>query len=662
VTADASYLAARVAAEAVAGDTAAFARAARCWAARPFGAGCVLQLLHAQYGLDLAAVHPGTGLRATHLAAAADNLDLLLYLRDAGACVNAAAPGADGMMLTPLVHAMRQAGGHLTAAVWLLVMHLGADLAAPDLHGHSAMHHAASLGSSHCLSFFLAWAVAVPSSNIVAAAAAQNARGETPLHLAATADAVRLLARACPWMLERARHDGLTPLMAAAEAGDVQRAQWLLEQGASAVAVNAHTECPAVHHAASPAMVALLARHGARADAPCRRRGTTLLHRAAARNDVALVRTLLDAHGVAPYCFSHDGTTPLHAAAHAGHLEAAAALLERASPQARALMLATVSTDNAMFGARPLHAAVLAAAASVDEPGSVMAARRVDMVRLLLDHDRSGGAAAVNAPLQRLGLNAPLHLVAASSNACSLPLARALLLRGASPLQANAAGDTPLHLACVVGNADLAGLLARADGGGTVNAPNHRYETPIFVAIGSQSQACVRALLGSGHAVDLGARNGDHDTPLILATRLAAATIIAMLLEHAGGQAACINARGADGYTALARAAQYPNASFVRMLLRAGADPAILTARGASPLQLAASGRELLAMELLALAGPRGSSAGPAADGSNAHAPEPPAVGVHRDILHRYEDVIATLHPMVAPNRLWGDRCGVTTL
>jgi uncharacterized protein len=155
--------------------------------------------------------------------------------------------------------------------------------------------------------------------------------------------------------------------------------------------------------------------------------GWSAICQAAATGNVEVVRELVSKDPALVHTFSHDGWTPLHLAAHFGHVEAAQALIESgADVQARA--------RNGL-GSTPLLWAVSGGC--------------LDTVLLLLAH-----AADVN-ETSTAG-SSPLHKAAVLGN---VAIARALVSHGANVNARNSGGQTPLTHALFNRHQDVALLL-----------------------------------------------------------------------------------------------------------------------------------------------------------------------------------------------------------
>ncbi|MEO7073357.1 MAG: ankyrin repeat domain-containing protein, partial [Rhodanobacter sp.] len=208
-----------------------------------------------------------------------------------------------------------------------------------------------------------------------------------------------------------------------------------------------------------------------------------------------------------------------------------------------------------------------------------------------------------------------------ASNAGSLP--QRLLDAGADPFAPDAHGRTPVHLAAAKGLTDtLQALLERGCNPGT---RDHEGRTPLFAALehGAVALPLVRALIAHGADPEAADSNGE--------------TVLGLALEHpelerwldwrdwtrpnrplraddlpaaaaAGALAAvqrllelgfAVDARDAQGATALLRACGSGHDSIVACLLDAGADPALTAPSGMTALAAAAGARQVAVVNLL---------------------------------------------------------------
>src|SRR3954471_19108918 len=122
-------------------------------------------------------------------------------------------------------------------------------------------------------------------------------------------------------------------------------------------------------------------------------------------------------------------------------------------------------------------------------------------------------------------------------------------------------GWTPLHYAAFNDNADAAAALLDAGAEGNARAKNKFDNTPLQVSLLTSSRRVARVLLARG---------------------------------------ADVNARQAEGVTALHEAAQSGDLEIIRMLLAAGADPKAASPKFGTPHDLARKGKHAEAARLLA--------------------------------------------------------------
>lgn len=282
----------------------------------------------------------------------------------------------------------------------------------------------------------------------------------------------------------------------AAEAGDLARAEALLDQNPYLASATDGVKETALHRAAAAGhadLARLLLAHSAAVD-PVSHVGRTPLHNAAEHGCLAAARTLLD-HKARPGPLNAHGDTPLHLAARHGHVDMVRLLLARgADPNAMGEFTGAPLHEAAANGRAAAAEVLLAygALANAHSRGAPSAwtpwheARRAghgDLAELLRRHggeDRARGpidihrAAAcgydgrVQALLDAepalldsrdfLRRRTALHWAADRGD---LAIAKLLLSRGADRALADKEGKTPLDLALAHGHADMAALLSR---------------------------------------------------------------------------------------------------------------------------------------------------------------------------------------------------------
>jgi uncharacterized protein len=209
-------------------------------------------------------------------------------------------------------------------------------------------------------------------------------------------------------------------LRAAIQSRDAEKVRALLREDPSLAAARlpdgGTPAMLAIYCSASEALEALLAR-GVKLD----------VCEAAGAGDTSRVRTLLDADPTLVTRRSHDGWTPLHLAAHFGHVETMRLLLDHAAD-------VHARSANHMTNT-PLHAAA--------------SGGRTEAVAELLDRQADANA-------RQHGGWAALHSAALSGH---LELARLLLDRGADASPRTDDGLTPLDMAEAKGRTEVAALL-----------------------------------------------------------------------------------------------------------------------------------------------------------------------------------------------------------
>jgi ankyrin repeat protein len=202
----------------------------------------------------------------------------------------------------------------------------------------------------------------------------------------------------------------------------------------------------------------------------------TPLHWAAAFGHDDLVAQLLGARAEV-HAVNHEGETALHDACRGGHPGCV-----------RQLLAAGASAD----GIPPLSAELALASKSLS------AALRLTCGPFLgLGGGGGGGGDAHSEPQRRSGpvaRSTPLHLAARSGR--SVECVAVLLGGGATVDALDAAGDTALHIAASLGDAELCERLL--EGGAGVDARNRRGATPLMLAAGGGHCAACMVLAAYG--------------------------------------------------------------------------------------------------------------------------------------------------------------------
>ncbi|MHC9086360.1 ankyrin repeat domain-containing protein [Luteimonas sp. RIT-PG2_3] len=166
-----------------------------------------------------------------------------------------------------------------------------------------------------------------------------------------------------------------------------------------------------------------------------------------------------------------------------------------------------------------------------------------------------------------------------------------LLANGADPRAVDRDGNTPLHHAARSSDPGVAALLR--DAAAELDARNHDGVTPLGVACASGNWRLARFLLergakaeiASGSPALLSAAGTDEDDP----------AGVQLLLKHK----ARVDARDAQGRSALHEAALRGHADIIAILLAAGADVHARDLAGRTPLLDGARGAHLAAVETL---------------------------------------------------------------
>ena len=490
-----------------------------------------------------------------HYAAQYDgNAETVRILVAAGADPNARGPYSD-----PLIHTAVERG---TAEVVAALLSAGADPRVRN-SGRTLLSVARSGGDEEVLAVlrdagidcietwntgrFFKVATAAEVERCLNFGTDPNARGtyrETPLHLAAeqgTAETVQVLLAASADPNARA-DSGVTPLHMAAGVRTAEKANLLLDAGANLDARANGGETP-LHYAAYYRPLVGHTRH----------ERLTLVEILLAAGADPNARTISDDH------------TPLHFAAQHGTAEIVAALLAAgADPNARRKSGWTPLHIAAEFGTATSVTALLEAGADASAAG------RNGMTPFdLAERNLNLAGTDVIRRLENLNCknwySAKFFEVAAATD-----IERCMAL-GSDPNVRNAFGESPLHMAAYVGNAEA--LVALLAGGADIEQRSNRDgRTPLHAAAFS-SAAAANALLAGG--ADTEALSNSGNTPLHDALVSKAETVRALL---DGGANPNARADNGDGASPLENAAVFAleggaDLEMLTALLEAGADP-----------------------------------------------------------------------------------------
>jgi ankyrin repeat protein len=275
-------------------------------------------------------------------------------------------------------------------------------------------------------------------------------------------------------------------------------------------------------------------------------------------------------HALVPLLTEHGAVTDVFTAAWLGDREGVVELLERYPELVDAVdpaedFQAVTPLAHALAGGDAgvvslfLDRGAEVAAHSGKLLGIAIALNRPDLVRLLLEH---------GADARRVNSLGPL-------DATTRPIADLLLAHG---------GRVPSALLPRACRADVShNALHRVtvllEYGADVNGRGREGLTALHYAVRGGDLAVIRCLLE--HGADVGAHDPDGLTPLLHLTKTRAAPDHVAVLELLAEYGADLDARNGTGETLLFFYARQGNAPAVRWLLAHGADPHVVSDRGA---------------------------------------------------------------------------------
>ncbi len=512
-----------------------------------------------------------------HHAAAAGNAELVTFLLDQGAELNA----VSGWGRTPLHDAVLFG----TPATVEALLARGAKVNTATETGQTPLHSAAAYKDHAAVEQLLAHgaapnprdeqgqtplsiAIRNGSEEIVKLLAPQQDR--MTLHSAASLGALETMAALLDSGIEVDSIDteGRTALHAAVKAGQVSAVKWLLAQGADASARDERRVSPvtialriAQHHSFSrdPNEVArfetlkdrqrqilpLLVRHSGAPDFSYGIPQEALLTQSA-----RVARLLIDA-GVNFEPHGDTAGTVLHRAAWWGREQVVADLL--------ALGADVHATDR--YGATPLHAATQSGSTRYWD---VISGPHAEVLELLLRH---------GAPVDAVNDANETALHGAASH-CHLEAVELLVRHGADVNARNKANATPLHVGAAAyrGAFDVIDLLIAQ--GADPNAVDDKGNTALLLLLSRRTMEAeekaetadyVVKLVGQGLRVNV--QNDQGVTPLHQAAALESPALLEAFLSHG----AAVNTPSTEGWTALHSAVTSGNEKCVEILLAHGA-------------------------------------------------------------------------------------------
>ena len=374
------------------------------------------------------------------------------------------------------------------------------------------------------------------------------------------------------------------PLVAAAKNASRDNLRALIQQGANVNAAEADGTT-ALHWAARRDDVAtaeLLIRAGAKLDVATRY-GVTPMYLAAVSGNAAMIGALLRA-GANPNSANPGGETALMTAARTGKVDAVALLLERgAAVNAKetvrgqtALMWAVLENHPAVVKLLLARGADINAQSNAVVPDGTTGVPQATSGDIGAHGPGIYRSRAVPSPS---GAMTPLLYAARDGN---LEMARILVDAQADVNRAAANGTGPMVVAITNNHIELAMFLL--DKGADVNAADNFYKrTPLYAAVEMRNPDYVRDT-----APPVPDRRDPMELIEALVARGANSNARANTTPFRGFMQVSANWANFDGQTPFLRAALSGDVTLMRFLLDHGADPNIGTNDGATPLMAAA--------------------------------------------------------------------------
>ena len=408
-----------------------------------------------------------------------------------------------------------------------------------------------------------------------------------------------------------------TPLHAAVENGQANSAKQLLQLGVNPDILNSGGVSPLMRavECEQTEIAELLLRHEANVALKHPETGLPILHKAAARNNIKMLKLLM-AHGADINQLTPKGSSALHIAVIHGAKDAIDLLcnakcnINIQNTPGFTPLLAAIKSRQFECAFRILKYSPDVNLCDIDEVSPLYAAteyRSVEIVTQLLKLGASIDSPAPKqvSPIQLACLRGyheiiqlmletnpavlkstkmlakPLIFLAIAS-ASPLTL-QGLLLAGIDPnTRAPGNQNTPLHEVCRQGYSTMVADLLSHGADPTLQSP---VGTPLHMAVGTGHYECVKQLLTFGMNPNVGAGQ-EKATPLIIATEVNNPNLIKLLADH---KADVNGALATSGYCALHKASSYNHADAARVLIDKGADVDKLSSFGYAPLHMAAS-------------------------------------------------------------------------